>query len=122
MPRPPFTPASVAVQVAARNRRRGRQSKSERVIHRLLLAWVLLLGGLLLLQAYPFPGSAQLSYWLVVAVALGSPVVAGLLLWLAGLGLRSAYHQLRVLRRAAQWTRQEPSDEWLNEEGNRKLR
>ena len=91
-------------------------SKSERIIRRLLLAWLLLLGGVLLTQAFPFPGSTRLGYWLLVAVALGSPVVAGLILWLMGLRLREAFHRLRVLRRAAKWKRKERSDAWALED------
>jgi len=115
MSRRPFTDPTLAAQATTRRRRSRRASKSEQLIHRLLLAWLLLLGALLLTQVLPFPGSARLGYWLIVAVALGSPVVALLLLWWVGLGLRDAYHRLRVLRRAAKWSRPAPSDAWLEE-------
>ncbi len=87
--------------------------KSERVIRRLLLAWLLPLAGVLLMQVRPFSGSARLGYWLLVVVALGSPVVALLLLWLMGLRLREAFYRLRVLRRAAKWKRKVPRSSWL---------
>lgn len=114
MSRRPFTDPTLAAQATTRRRQPRRASKSEQLIHRLLLAW-LLLGALLLTQVLPFPGSARLGYWLIVAVALGSPVVALLLLWWVGLGLRDAYHRLRVMRRAAKWSRPAPSDAWLEE-------
>ncbi len=81
------------------------KTRSERVIYSLLIAWLLLLGGVLLTQVHPFSGSARLGYWLLVVVALGSPVVALLLLWLMGLRLWEAFSRLRVLRRAAKWKR-----------------
>lgn len=112
----------LVTRFANRNRRRRPDPKSERLIRRLLLAWLLLLGGTLLTQVFPFPGSARLGYGLVVAVALGSPVVGLLLLWWVGLGLRDAYYRLRMLRRAAKWRRQAPSDAWLEEERSRGLR
>lgn len=115
MSRHPFIDPILATQATPRRRLR-RASKSERLIYRLLLSWLLLLGALLLTQVFPFPGSARLGYGLLVAVALGSPVVALLLLWWVGLGLRDAYHRLRVLRRAAKWRRQSPSDDWLAQE------
>ena len=76
----------------------------------------------MLTQAFPFPGSARLGYWLLVAVALGIPVVGLLLLWWVGLGLRDAYYRLRVLRRAAKWKRKEPSDDWMEQEWIRRPR
>lgn len=97
-------------------------SKSERISRRLLLAWLLLLGGVLLTQAFPFPGSTRLSYWLIVPVGLGSPVVAGLILWLMGLRLREAFHRLRVLRRAAKWKRKEPANAWIMDDWTGKPR
>ncbi len=118
MSRRPFSDPILATP--ATPRRWPRQtSKSERLIRRLLLAWLLLLGALLLTQAFPFPGSARLGYGMLVAVALGSPVAALLLLWWVAIGLRDAYHRLRVLRRAAKWYCQAPSDDWLNEERKR---
>jgi hypothetical protein len=91
--------------------------KSEPIIRRLLIAWLLLLGGALLTQAFPFPGSTRLGYWLVVAVALGSPVVALLLFWLMGQDLRRFFYRLRVLRRAAKWKRTEPpTSSWFKQE------
>lgn len=91
------------------------KTKSEWVIRRLLSSWLLLLGGVLLTQAYPFAGSARLGYWLVVVVALGSPIVALLLLWLMGLRLREARYRVRVLRRAAKWKRKVPGGAGLPE-------
>ncbi len=88
------------------------RAKSERIIRRLLLAWLLLLAGVLLTQVRPFLGGARLGYWLLVVVALGSPVVALLLLWLMGLRLREAFYRLRVLRRAAKWKRKLPLGSW----------
>jgi hypothetical protein len=88
------------------------RAKSERIIRRLLLVWLLLLAGVLLTQVYPFSGSARLGYWLLVVVALGSPVVALLLLWLIGLRLREAFYRVRVLRRAARWKRKAPLGFW----------
>ena len=122
MSRRPFNHSVLATRLAARHRRRRPERKSERLIRRLLLAWLLLLGGTLLTQAFPFPGSAQLGYGLVVAVALGSPVVGLLLLWWVVLGLYDAYYRLRVLRRAAKWSRQVPSDAWMDEEWTRSPR
>jgi len=81
-------------------------------MRRLLLAWLLLLAGVLLTQVRPFSGSVRLGYWLLVVVALGSPVVALLLLWLTGLRLREAFYRLRVLRRAAKWKRKLPLGSW----------
>ncbi len=88
------------------------RTKSERVIRRILLVWLLLLAGVLLTQVRPFLGSAWLGYWLLVVVALGSPVVALLLLLLMGLRLREAFYRLRVLRRAAKWKRKVPCGSW----------
>lgn len=84
----------------------------ERTIHRLLLAWVLLLSAVILAQEFPFPGSARLSYWLFVVVALTSPVVVVLLFVHVGRGLRAAFYRLRVLRRAARWPRKGPRAPW----------
>ncbi len=78
----------------------------ERLIRRLLLVWLALLAGLLLSQQL----APQLSYSLLVAVAAGSPVVAGLLLWRVVLGLREAWHRFRVLRRAGKWRRAKPEN------------
>jgi hypothetical protein len=90
--------------------------KSERIIRRLLVAWLLLFGGVLLTQWHPFPGSMRLGYWLLVAVALGSPVVALLMLWLLGARLRELGYRVRVLRRAAKWKRKEPPTTWFEQE------
>ena len=84
-------------------------TKSERVIRRLLSTWLLLLAGVLLTQVRSFSGSPRLGYWLLVVVALGSPIVALLLLWLMGLRLRETFYRLRVLRRAAKWKRKAPA-------------
>lgn len=97
-------------------------SKSERLIRRLLLAWLLLLGSIWLTQVVPFPGSTRLSYWLVLAVAVSCPLVAGLLLWLMGLHLREVLHRVRVLRRAAKWKRKPPCDAWFEEDWTGKPR
>jgi len=44
------------------------------------------------------------------AVAIGSPIVVLLLLAHAVLGLREAWHRVRVLRRARHWRRQRAAD------------
>jgi len=83
----------------------------ERLIHRLLIGWLLLLGGVLL--AYHC-GYSALAYRLFWAVAIGSPIVALLLLAHAVLRLREAWHQMRVLRRARHWRRQRGADNrWM---------
>ena len=83
----------------------------ERIIRRLLIGWLLLLGGVLL--AY-HGGYSILAYRLFWAVAIGSPIVALLLLVHAGLGLREAWHRVWVLRRARHWRRQRPADNrWM---------
>lgn len=82
----------------------------ERTIRRRLLIWLALLGGALLSQRF----APQLSYGLLVAVAMGCPVVAVLLLWLVALRLREAWHRLRVLQRAAKWRRERPATrKWM---------
>lgn len=82
----------------------------ERLIHRLLLVWLVLLGSLLLSQRLA-PG---LSHGLLVAVACGSPLVVLLLLWRVALGLRDAVRRLLVLRRAAKWRWKKPDPgQWL---------
>ena len=87
----------------------------ERIIRKLLLAWLLLLGALLLTQVLPLPGGAQLSLGLVWVVALTSPVVALLILWLLGIRLRETLHRARVLWRARHWRRKRPADDsWLD--------
>lgn len=86
------------------------------MIRKLLLAWLLLLGALLLTQVLPPPAGARLGYGLVWVVALCSPVVALLILWLVGLRIREALHRLRVLRRAAKWKRQQPLPPWTGPE------
>ncbi|MBO2010871.1 hypothetical protein [Hymenobacter negativus] len=68
---------------------------------RFLVLWLALLAALLLSQ-YAVP---NLSYGLLLAMAVGCPVVAGLLLWWVGLGLRQAWHRARALRQAARWKR-----------------
>jgi len=88
----------------------------ERIIHRLLLAWVLLLSTVILTQVLPFPGSARLGYWLFWVVALTSPVVVVLLFLHVVRGLRAAFYRLRVLWRAARWKRKEPPTPWPGEE------
>ena len=82
----------------------------EPTIRRLLLAWLALLAALLLSQQL----ALRLSDGLLVAVTVGSPVVAGLLLRPVAFGLREAIHRWRVLRQAANWKRPRPTDdEWL---------
>ncbi|MBF9219696.1 hypothetical protein [Hymenobacter ruricola] len=82
----------------------------ERLLHRLLLAWLALLAALLLSLRF----APALSYGLLLAVAIGCPVVVGLLLGLVALGLRGAWRRARVLRRAAKWRREQPDNrEWL---------
>ena len=82
----------------------------ERLIRRLLLAWLILLGALLLSQRV----APQLSYGLLVAVAWGCPVVVVLLFWRVVLGLRESWHRFKVLRRAAKWRREKPANkDWL---------
>ena len=80
----------------------------EQTIRRLLLVWLLLLGGVLLAQYLGWP---RLAYWLLWPVALACPVVAGLLLWLAGLRLRRAWRRLQLVRRATRW-RRKPAKPW----------
>jgi hypothetical protein len=86
------------------------------IIRKLLIAWLLLLGALLLTQALPLPAGARLGYGLMWVVALTSPVAAGLLLWLAAVRLRMALYRLRVLRRAARWKGQAPPTPCIREE------
>gem|GEM_PF-5181613 len=87
----------------------------ERIIRKLLLAWLLLLGALLLTQVLPLPAGARLGYGLVWVVALTSPVVALLILWLLGLRMREILHRLRVLWRARYWRRRRAADDrWIN--------
>lgn len=74
----------------------------ELIIRRLLLAWLLLLAGVLLAQHF---AQVRLAYWLLWVVAATSPLVAGLLLWLMGLRLREAFYRWCFLRRAAKWKR-----------------
>ena len=88
----------------------------ERIIRKLLLTWVLLLGTCLLTQVLPFPGSTRLGYWLLLVITLTSPVVVWLLFLHVGLGLRAALYRLRVLRRAAKWKHKEPRTRWPEEE------
>lgn len=111
----PVNHSLLGTRFAARNWRHQYGAKSEPLIRRLLLAWLLPLGGVLLTQALPFPGSARLGYWLMVVVALGSPVVILLLLWVVALGLLNAFYRLRVLRRAARWKRPAPPTAWFEE-------
>ncbi len=115
MSRRPFNHSPLGARFVARSWRHQYGAKSEPIIRRLLLAWLLPLGGVLLTQALPFPGSTRLGYWLMVVVALGSPVVILLLLWVVGLGLRNAFYRLRVLRRAARWKRKVPPADWFEE-------
>lgn len=87
------------------------------LIRHLLLLWLALLAALLLSQRL----APSLNYGLMLALALGCPVVAGLLLWWAVLELRQAWHRVRVLRRAAKWPRLRreryaQGDEWWKEE------
>lgn len=86
----------------------------ERIIRRLLLIWLLLLAGVLVAQHF---GYVLLAYWLLWAVAIGSPVVVALLLALVALGLRDAWRRLRVLHRARHWRRKEatqrPDGWWM---------
>jgi hypothetical protein len=85
----------------------------ERLIPRLLLAWLVLLAALLLSERL----APHLRYGLLVAVACGSPVVVVLLLWRVVLGLREAWRRFQVLRRAAKWRREKPgSREWMAEQ------
>lgn len=85
----------------------------ERIIRKLLLTWLLLLGALLLMQV--LPGGAQLGLGLVWVVALTSPIVALLILWLLGIRLRETLHRVRVLWRARHWRRKRPADDsWLD--------
>jgi hypothetical protein len=75
------------------------------LIRRLLLAWLSLLAALLLSQRF----APSLGYGLMLAVAAGCPVVAGLLLWVMWLRLREAWRRAQVLRRTARWKRPKPS-------------
>jgi hypothetical protein len=119
MSRRPFSDPLSAAQFASRNRRPRREATSKRLINRLLSAWLLLIGAVLLTQAFPFPGSTHIGYWLMVGIVLGIPLLALLTLWLMSIELREAFHRLRVLRRAAKWKRKEPSTSWLEEDGSR---
>lgn len=65
MSRRPFSDPILATQATPR-RRPGHTSKRERLIRRLLL------GALLLTQAFPFLGSTRLGYGLLVAVVLAA--------------------------------------------------
>ena len=105
----------LGVRFAPRRWRHQYGAKSEPLVRRLMLAWLLPLGGVLLTQALPFPGSARLGYWFMVVVALGIPVVILLLLWVVGLGLANTCYRLRVLRRAAKWQRPAPPTDWFEE-------
>lgn len=90
----------------------------ERTIRRVLIAWLSLIGGAVLTQQVPFPGSRRLGYWLLAAVVSGIPVVMAGCLWLAGLGLQDALWRIRVLRRAAKWKwprRREHAEDWLKD-------
>jgi hypothetical protein len=87
----------------------------ERMIRKLLLVWLVLLGVLLLAQVVPLPGGAGLSYGLIWVVALTSPVAALLILWLMGFRLREVLYRLRVLRRAARWKWRKPPTVWPGE-------
>jgi hypothetical protein len=87
----------------------------ERIIRKLLVAWLLLLGALLLTQVPPLPGGARLGYGLVWVVMLTSPVVALLILWLLGLKMCETLHRLRVLWRARHWRRKRAAnDRWMD--------
>jgi uncharacterized integral membrane protein len=108
----PITPTNSSPVVA--NTRKSR--RMERIIHRLLLAWVLLLGAVIGTQVLPFSGSARLGYGLFWVVALTSPIVVVLLSLHVARGLRAAFYRVRVLRRAAKWTRKEPPTPWSGEE------
>ena len=116
MSRRPLPAPFLAAQPATRRRQPERHAKSKRLINRLVLAWLLLLGAVLLTQAFPFPGSTQLGYWLMAAIGLGIPLLALLALWVMSMELREAYQRVRVLRRAAKWKRKEPTTAWLEEE------
>ena len=83
--------------------------RMDRLSYRLLLIWLALLAGLLLSQQV----APRLSYGLLVAVACGCPVVAGLLLWWVYGGLRQAWRRAQALRRAGKWRRGKPANrEW----------
>lgn len=87
----------------------------ERLIRKLLLAWLLLLGALLLTQVLPLPGTARLGYGLVWVVTLTSPVVAVLIFGLLAIRLRETLYQIRVLWRARHWRRKHvANDQWLH--------
>jgi hypothetical protein len=81
----------------------------ERLPRCLLLVWLGLLGGVLLSQAL---GHTRLACGLLVAVAYGIPVVVGVLLRFVWRGLRTSFHRLQVLRRAARWKK------WPDREGD----
>ena len=119
MLRRPFSDPSWTAQSATRRRRPERDAKSKRLVNRLFLGWLALLGGVLLTQACPFPGSTQIGCWLLAALALGIPLVALLMLWLMSLELREAFQRIRVLRRAAKWKPKELSTAWLEQEWSR---
>ncbi|WP_161599490.1 hypothetical protein [Hymenobacter nivis] len=84
----------------------------ERLIRRLLMVWLLLLGGVLL--AYHL-GYSSLAYPLMWAVAIGSPIVVLLLLAHTVLGLREVWHRVQALRRARHWRRKPKADNrWMD--------
>jgi hypothetical protein len=84
----------------------------ERLIRRLLALWLLLIGGMLL--AYHC-GYSTLAYFLIWAVAIGSPVAGLLLLAHVVLGLREAWHRVRVLRRARHWQpKRKVDNRWMD--------
>jgi fumarate reductase subunit D len=87
----------------------------ECLIRKSLLAWVLLLGALLLTQVLPLPRAVEVGYALVWVVMFTSPLAGVLILGLVVMRLREARHRLRVLRRARHWhRRQEASGQWMD--------
>jgi hypothetical protein len=84
----------------------------ERTIRRLLLVWIGLLAGVTLAYRY---GYSRLAYWLLWSVALSSPFVVAIVLWLMVLQVRESWHRVRVLWRARHWRRKrEADDRWMN--------
>lgn len=57
-----------------------------------------------------------MNYWLLLVIALTSPLVVLLLFLHMVLRLRAAFYRLCVLRRAAKWKLKEPRTRWPKEE------
>jgi len=84
----------------------------ERLIYRIRLLWVLLLGGALLTQ---YVGWSKLAYWFFVPVVVGLPLMLLAMLRELVLQARHIWWRIQRLRRARKWKRERPSDaRWIN--------